>query len=167
MARWRLTAPHYINVPGTEWEYKEVTDTGRSVKKVFDVPAYLNPDDRADHNYPGEIIVAQAPGAQPRDIIFLGPPGPDMAPLDEAAQALSDAESHKWVHPIEALDGTIVGQNDGIGNALRDIAAIAASMQPGSMVPKGEFDELKEMVQALAAQNAALQAELTKPGRRA
>lgn len=153
MARWRLTQKHYINVAGTEWEYKEITNSGRQVKKVFEVPLYLDPDSPADHNYPGEIIISNGKGALPKDHIYTGPPGPDMAPLDEEAQALSDAESPKWVHPIEGLDA--------------DLGAFKASQQASGMVPKAEFDTLKALVEQLAAQNTALLGKLEAPARRA
>lgn len=160
MARWKLTAGHYLRVtsPVIEWEYKELNDLGRMAKKVYAVPLYLNPDDSADCNYPGEIIVAQGVGALPRDIIFLGAPTPDMLPLDAEAQALSDAESPKWVHPVETLDGTAAPAFD-LNQALRDLASLTASAKPSGMVPKEEFDELKEMVTALMVQNAALKVE--------
>src|SRR6266705_1767114 len=109
MARWRLRTGHYLNVPGTEWEYKE-TDrtTGKTGRKVFAVPMLLDPNDPADHNYPGEIIVASAEDrAFPRDIIFLGDPTPDMEPIDDEAEAISEALASKWVHPIESLPDTV------------------------------------------------------------
>jgi hypothetical protein len=146
MPRWRLTAGHYLMVPGTEWEYREVNDKGKQSRKIFEVPAYLHPDDPGDHNYPGEIIVGQEP-CEPKDIIFFGPPTPDMAPLDEAAQAMSDKESVKWTHPIENVS---VGRDD-VGNALRDIAAINASSKASGTVPREEFDELKAQLAALLA----------------
>jgi len=104
MARWRLTSAHYLNVPGTEWEYKETDlNSGRQARRIFPVPMYLNPDWQQDHNYPGEIIVKQGKG-EPRDIIFEGPPTPDMEPLDEEAEAISAKHRPSWIHPIETLD---------------------------------------------------------------
>ena len=78
MARWRLMNAHYLNVSGTEWEHKETDrSTGKQARKVFPVPMLLNPEDPADHNYPGEIIVAhEGKTAQRRDIIFVGQPSP-------------------------------------------------------------------------------------------
>ena len=58
MARWRLTAKHYLTVPGIEWEQKETNrDTGRQMTKKYPVPLFLDPDDPADQNYreAGEI----------------------------------------------------------------------------------------------------------------
>lgn len=118
MARWRLKSPHYLNVPGTEYELQE-TDraTGKSVKKKFQVGLYLNPDDPTDHNYPGNpsigqegsIIVTDKFDKQfPRDILFLGPPTPEMEPLDEAAEKLTAEWQKKWTKvPVESLPTTI------------------------------------------------------------
>ena len=93
MARWKLIEAHYLNVPGTTWEAKEVDrSTGRQVKKVFNVPLYLDPKDEADWNYrreqdpdlqDGGIIVCLAGKGRPRDIVFEGDPTPCMIPLDD------------------------------------------------------------------------------------
>ena len=50
--RWKLTEPHYLNVPETTWEQKE-TDrmTGKQVRKAYPVPLYLNPKEESDWNY--------------------------------------------------------------------------------------------------------------------
>lgn len=109
MARFRLRAPHYLNVPGTTWEYTEADqfNAKKQKKTQFPVPMFLHPDDPNDQNYPGEVIVATEESAQyPRDIVFVGPPTPDMEPIDEAAQALIQKYKKNWVHPIESLSGT-------------------------------------------------------------
>src|SRR6266705_2613092 len=109
MARWRLLTGHYLNVEGTEWEYKETDrNTGKQARKVFAVPLFMDPNDPSDHNYPGEIIVANiADRAFARDIIFLGDPTPDMEPLDAEAEAISESLAPKWTHPIESLPDTV------------------------------------------------------------
>lgn len=99
MARWKLIEAHYLNVPGTTWEAKEVDrSTGRQVKKVFNVPLYLDPKDEADWNYrreqdpdlqDGGIIVCLAGKGRPRDIVFEGDPTPCMIPLDDEATKIS------------------------------------------------------------------------------
>jgi hypothetical protein len=150
MGRWRLTQKHYLMVQGCEWEYKEITDSGRQVKKVFPVPMYLDPDDRSDHNYPGEIIVCDGVGALPRDHIFTGRPGPDMAPIDEDAQAKSDAEAARWVHPIESVD-TDGNDTSAANGIMKELAALVTSQRPSGYVPKEDFDELKAQVAALTA----------------
>jgi hypothetical protein len=108
MARFRLTGKHYLHtVPGTEWEQKEVdATTGRQAIRRYPVPLHLDPDNPADHNYPGEIIVStKADRAHPRDIVFKGPPTPDMEPIDEEADKLIAPLRAKWEknHPIESL----------------------------------------------------------------
>ena len=150
MARWRLNGKHYLMVPGTEWEYRETTDSGKQVRKIFPVPAYLDPDFAGDQNYPGEIIVSDGVGAQPRDIIFTGPPTPDMAPLDEDAQNKSDAEAPKWKHPIESVN-TNGEDTSNTTNILKELAAVIAGNSPSSTVPKAEFDALREQVAELTA----------------
>lgn len=111
--RWRLMSAHYLNVQelsdGTriEWEHKETArETGRTVRRLFPVPMLLNPQDPADHNYPGEIIVAseiEGTHRAPRDIVFRGEPTQEMEPLNEAAQAITDSLRDKWINPIETL----------------------------------------------------------------
>ena len=113
MARWRLAAPHYLNVEGTSWEYKEVNrTTGRQQRTVFAVPLHLDPDNPADWNHvngkdEGAIIVCNGKDeVNAKDIIFTGEPTPDMVPLDDAAAAISAKLAPKWKHPIETLSGT-------------------------------------------------------------
>lgn len=108
MARFRLRGKHYLNVPGTEWEQKELDQaTGKQARKIYPVPMFLDPAEPADCNYPGEIIVAtEISKGNGRDIVFLGDPTPDMEPLDDEAEALVESLKHKWVHPIESLSGT-------------------------------------------------------------
>jgi hypothetical protein len=113
MARWRLAAPHYLKVPGTEWEYKE-TDrtTGRPKRVMFPVPTLLDPDNPGDWNYKygqdqGEIIVTNRESTDnPKDIVFSGDPTPDMVALDDEAKAITHKLAPKWKHPIESLTGT-------------------------------------------------------------
>ena len=111
--RWRLTNPHHLNVAqlpdGTrvEWEHRETArETGRTVRKLYPVPMYLNPADPSDHNHPGEIIVAHAvDGAHnnPRDYIFSAPPTSEMEPLNDAAEAISAVWQDRWDNPIDSL----------------------------------------------------------------
>lgn len=113
MARWRLAAPHYLNVEGTTWEYKEVDrTTGRQKRTNFPVPLHLDPDNPSDWNHvygkdAGEIIVCDGKDdVNAKDIIFTGEPTPDMVPMDKPAEVLSASLAHKWKHPIESLSGT-------------------------------------------------------------
>lgn len=162
MARWRLTGKHYLKVPGTEWEREEVNvQTQKPMRKRYPVGLFLNPDDVSDCNYPGEIIVAYADSAQGRDIIFEGPPTPDMEPLDPEAAEISDRLRPTWIHPIESLDGGFSGAL--LNNLQQQIMDIQNRPQPtvsAGGISRSDFDELKKMVTSLNDQNAALQAEL-------
>jgi hypothetical protein len=99
MARWQLTEPHYLNVPGNVWEQQtQDRTTGRTVRKTFPVPMHLDPNYESDWNYremvgtniiDGKIIVCHPDKGEPKDIIFVGPPTPGMLPLDAEAKALS------------------------------------------------------------------------------
>lgn len=116
MARFQLTAPHYINVENNEWEYKEVDrTTGKEKRHLRQVPRYLHPEDPSDWNYiterlpngqisDGQIIVAtKADSSFPKDIVFKGPPTMDMLPLDDEAKIMIAALQKKWSHPINDL----------------------------------------------------------------
>lgn len=110
MARWRLTTAHYLKTaPGSEYELKEASVTGKTLTKRFPVPTYLDPRDAADCNYPGEIIVAnKTDRAFPKDIVFVGPPTPYMEPLDAEADKITAEWSKKWDKlPIESLPETM------------------------------------------------------------
>lgn len=171
MARWKLNVGHYLNVPGTEWEYKETDRTsGRQARKVFVVPLHLDPNVEADHNYPNEgmIVVAYDNKKYPRDYVFIGPPTPDMTPLDEEAEAISAKEAKNWRHPIE--DEFIEGGGYS-ASILRDferqIAEIQAGMQTKPAAPVSvnsvdpeDFARLQEQVAQLLAQNSELQETL-------
>src|SRR5262245_52055330 len=107
MARWRLTQPQYPAVAGTEWEYKKSDrETGRQTRKVYEVPLYLDPKDAADWNYRSDesiIVTNKFDPAFRRDIVFVGPPTPDMEPIDDEAKAISQKyiDSGAWQHPID------------------------------------------------------------------
>lgn len=159
MARWKLIEPHYLNVPGNEWEHQE-TVNGKIHRHRFPVPRLLDPKDPTDFNYPGEVIVCHEGQGLPNDLIFLGPPTPGMAPLDEEAEAISKKESVKWVHPIESLPGQ--GFSASLLNDLqRQIAELTANQPakpsapvPTNMVPREDFEKLQEQVAALLAKQA-------------
>jgi len=107
MARFRLREKHYLLTdPPMEWEQKEISQTtGKSVRKVYIVPRYLDPDDPADHNYPREglIIVSTKEDKNfPNDIVIKGKPTPDMEALDNEARDILSKMT--FIHPIESLD---------------------------------------------------------------
>ena len=101
MARWKLLSGHYLNVPGTKWEYSEINRTnGRPNRVEFDVPMLLDPTDPTMWTHKsspdeGEIVVCQGNG-DPRDIVFVGDPTPDMEPLDDEAREISAKFTKKW-----------------------------------------------------------------------
>src|ERR1700744_2889293 len=107
MARWRLKGKHYLNIEGVDWEYKETLQNGKQKRMTLKVPMYLDPEDGSEHNYPGEIIVAYGDMKhQKLDLIFTGPPTPDMEPIDDEAEEISASHSSNWIHPIDSLEGT-------------------------------------------------------------
>jgi len=175
MARWLLTEPPYLNVPGTRWEYKETDRTsGKQKSMTLPVPAFLDPRDEADWNYSQKsgpfqaeqgftvlesfgIVVCYEGKGQGRDIIFVGPPTPGMLPLDTEAKKISDKESPKWIHPIEGLPGTF---SDNLLESLQmQVAAVASK----ASVPKddGKLDKLMEAMTMMAQENAKLIAALS------
>jgi hypothetical protein len=169
MARWRLKDKHYLAVPGTEWEYKETdSSSGRQGRKIFEVPLLLDPANPSDHNYPGEIVVANKPGN--RDIVFRGPPTPDMEPLDEDAEKITAKFSKHWIHPIESLPGTY--SESILSDLQRQMDGLAQKVgTPSTLsmhgVSQEDFARLQKQVQELMEKNAELQArDLEKPSRR-
>lgn len=128
MPRWKLVAPHYLNiVPGNgqnpiQWEYVEedlhAKRTGASPGRPgaggnngqrrvrYTVPLMMDPRTPGDWNYPNDeaiIVSTEFSRAFPNDIVFAGEPTPDMVPMDEAAERISASLAHKWVHPIEGM----------------------------------------------------------------
>lgn len=152
MARWELMQPHYLVVPGTKWQHEETSrETGETARTDHPVPKYLD----------AGKIVCQGHG-QRGDITFEGQPTPDMNPLDDEAEAISAKFKDQWIHPIESLSA-----NDGNFGAsliamfekqMAQVAKQGAVAAPG--VSQEAFDKLMAQVEALAAQNAELQAKL-------
>lgn len=163
MARWKLRAPHYLSVPGTEWEYKETTREGRVSRIVLPVPLHLDPELPADQNYPGEIIVCHEGKGDRRDIVFLGEPTPDMDPLDAEAEEISKAVSHKWIHPIEAMGDGDYGKSL-IRAFEQQMTELTKILAPKNISLDGASSDtlaqLKTQVEALVAKNAELEARL-------
>lgn len=159
MARWRLTQPHYLNVPGVEWEYKENDrQTGRAKRTMFPVPMFLNPDDPADWNYRvgdvGEIIVTNVSAPGNADITFIGDPTPDMTPLDDEARAISASFAAKWKHPIESLP-----ENGGFSQALlnglqSEVSNLQSKVEAAPAIQG--LDKLLEAMSTMMAQNAQI-----------
>lgn len=133
--------------------------TGRQARKVYQVPRLLDPEDPADCNYPGQCIVCHDGKGEARDIVFTGPPGPEMEPLDDEARAISKAESPKWVHPIESLATTSV---DDYAQSL--IAALERKSlkvpEPGNAVTREEFNAMQAQIKALLVENVKLKGKV-------
>lgn len=165
MARWRLQAAHYLACPGTEWEYKETDQaSGRQARKIYSVPRYLNPNDVGECNYPRGIedyeepciVVCYEGKGKPKDIVFMGEPTPDMAPLDDEAIAISDSLRHKWKHPME--NDQIYSQSL-LSSLEKEVAALAAGQaRPASSPSAEEFATLQAQVKELNAKLAARRA---------
>src|SRR5258708_30844440 len=158
MARWRLITGHYLNVlvdgEPVEWEYKEVDrTTGKQARKIFPVPMLMDPNDPADHNYPGEIIVCHEGSCERRDVVFIGDPTPEMEPLDEEAEAISADLRQKWEHPIESLPSTM---SDGESAFMPKLMEALGQAKPAAntSVSIDQYNELKALLEDLKAQLA-------------
>jgi hypothetical protein len=173
--RWRLITGHYLNVPelpdGTkvEWEHKETNRAnGRTVRKLYPVPMLFDPNDPADHNYPGEIIVAHAvDGArnERNDLIFFGDPTPDMECLNDAAETITNALRPKWEHPIDTLP--VNGGMSSHEQAFMESMMAAFAKQVGANLPTAnasvDSTEMAELKERLAKLEALLTAQTKAP----
>lgn len=157
MARWKLINAHYLNVPGTEWEQREMdAQTGKSARKVYLVPLLLDPNNPADQTPPksGETIVAHADGKHERwDVIFEGPPTPEMEPLDEEAEAITEACRPSWVHPVETLnangpqyDAMTVQMMEQFAKSIGEQFNAAVANRSVANVPNDELELLKKQI---------------------
>lgn len=162
--RWRLIEPHYINVPtlpdGTrvEWEHRETArETGRTVRKLFQVPMLLDPKDAADHNHPGEIVVTHdVDGARMTrgDYIFIGEPTQGMEPLNAEAEAITASLQAKWINPIETLPvngGMNAAESAFMAQMMAAFEKMGAAAPPTQSVPREEYDVLQARLAKLEA----------------
>lgn len=162
MARWKLTAGHYLIVEGTEWEYKEVNRvTGKEIRVRIPVPLFLNPADPGDwtnriNKDEGDIIVSDGNNAAPTDIIFKGDPTPDMVPLDAEAEEISARFAGQWTHPIEGLPSHSQSLIDGMQ------ARMAEAQTPAS---QPEIAEALSAIAAVMKQNSEILEKLTSTRR--
>lgn len=121
MARWRVTAKHYLLArqfgEDTTWVREETNrDTGRAFRRTFAVPLYIDPEDPVCINRNlGYCVVATEGSEMPGDITLLSPCTPDMEPLDDDAKRITAEESKKWKDPINSLPISI---GDDFGNQL-------------------------------------------------
>ena len=169
MARWYLLEAHYLNVPGTEWEYKESDrETGRQARRVYGVPLYLDPKDPADltdRENQWVVVSYKYNKAHPRDVIFTGPPTPAMEPIDDEAIAITQGyhDRGEWKHPIENLNMTysqsILSEFE---QKLAQMLSGRVDMTPPPNLPTSgvsqkQFEELQLSLKQLMEQNASLQ----------
>lgn len=164
MPRWRLTAAHYLTVPGTKYRYEEIDrETGEKNVAEFDVPRFLDPKNPRDCRSAGDCVVCHGTPTIRGDWPFLGDPTPDMEPLDEEAAAITEARRPFWSHPIEGLEGN-GGFNqaallEGLTRSLEKAMSRGETIQPTPTgVSAEDFRALQEQVAALMAQNAELKA---------
>ena len=155
MARWKLTAKHYLQAlqfgQPSEWQREEINvQTGRAFRKTYPVPMYIDPDDPYCINRNvGYCVIATEGSNQPGDLIVSNfKPTPDMEPLDEEARAMSEAERPHWVNPIDGLSPTM---GEDFANQL--LAALQQQMNktaltPGQAANSAEVSNLSALVAA-------------------
>lgn len=172
MARWRVTAKHYLLArqfgEDTTWVREETNrDTGRAFRRTFAVPLYIDPEDPICINRnTGFCVVATEGSEMPGDITLLSPCTPDMEPLDDDARRITAEESKKWKDPINSLPISI---GDDFGNQL--LAMLTSQFNNVANAPgvslKGasnsEIEELKAMLVAQQEQIAKLLAGNVEP----
>lgn len=161
MARWRVTAKHYINArqfgEDTTWVREETNrDTGRAFRRTFQVPLYIDPEDPICINKNvGYCVVATEGHEMPGDIILDGPPTPDMEPMDDHARELTAAEAPKWKDPINGLPIQL-GENFGDQLLAMLSSQVNSASKPGNTslngVGSNELAELKAMIAEQAKQ---------------
>lgn len=169
--RWRLNSSHYLNVPGTEWEYKEESRTaGRPIRQRINVPMLLDVNDPSMWNDKQNrwIIVCHEGKGLPSDIVFVGDPTPEMEPLDDEARELSNKFAVRWNASPETLG--IGGYDQAL---IERISSQVEEQLKGNMVqpisqPVGDSQivELKELVAKLSeriAQQDAIIAAAMQP----
>lgn len=161
MARWKLMTKHYLKVEDEPWEYKE-TDliSGREVRKTLQVPRHLDPESEfteVEGRNAILVVCHQDKSKVKSDIVFFGDPTPDMEPMDDEAEAISEKLKSKWIHPIDALpsNGNMEEMLIRVFGTMQMPAPVAAQSQ--SAISIEEFQALKESVALLAARNAELE----------
>lgn len=162
MARWMLIEPHYLNVPDTKWEYVE-TDraTGRPIRKQFDVPIFLHPEDPSNWTEKdianngqvigGRVIVSDGVGAAPTDIIFVGDPTPNMLPLDDHAREVSARFASVWKAPNENSNRT--HSQSLLDDLERKMQLVEQQQAKAQQVPMPALEQLLTAVTQMLQQN--------------
>lgn len=165
MARWKVTSKHYIHATQygqpTEWERQEINgDTGRMFRKAYKVPMLIDPEDPYCINkHEGFCVIAREGSERPGDIIFEGPPTADMEPMDDAAQAETDAEKHKWINPIDGLPSEL-GQE--LGKQILDALSrqVDAGAKPTSL--KGSSSDEVAALRAIVEKQQVMLDQMLK-----
>jgi len=166
MARWKLTEPHYLNVPSSRWEQTAIDGrTGKPARKMFKVPMHLDPRTADDWNfkYPnnemdGEVHVCWEGKGLSHDIVFEGNPTPGMLPLDKEAEI--ETAKYNWT-PTQGIDdesqraGFFARLGDDLINQMTDLKAVAASQQQTHGV-----DKVLEAMASMMEQNQQILAAL-------
>ena len=166
MARWKLTEPHYLNVPSSRWEQISTDPrTGKPVRKMYKVPMHLDPRVEDDWNYEingmdGEIHVCYAGKGLPHDIVFEGNPTPGMVPLDDEAAEITSR--FDWT-PTQGTDeesqraGFYARLGDSLIDKMTELKAAQATAPQNSGVEK-----LMEAIAAMMQQNQQIMQMLTE-----
>jgi len=168
MARWKLTEPHYLNVPGTKWEYTmQNRVTGKPNRKTFDVPLFLNPEDESDWNvregFDGYVAVCHEGKGLSSDIVFLGNPTPGMFPLDDEARELTAKFAGLW-KPTTGTDeeAKMASFSNQILNGLIDQMSDAQTKAAAPQAIQG-MDQLLAAITQMMIQQGELIARLANP----
>lgn len=161
MARWKLTEPHYLNVPTERWEHTTIDSrTGKPSRKMYRVPKHLDPRIEDDWNFringmDGEIHVCYEGKGLPHDIVFEGDPTPGMVPLDAEAQEIT---SHFNWTPTQGIDeesqraGFYAKLGDQLIDQMTELRAAHAMAAPQVQ----GLDKLLEAIAAMMQQNQQL-----------
>lgn len=174
MARWKLMNPHYLNIldpdtgEPTKWEYSETDrQTGKARRKAFDVPQLLDPADPSMQNREGDLVVCSEGKGIPGDIVFFGSPTPDMEPMDEEAEAISESFKAKWAHPIETLPAN-GGMNEAESAFMKNMmeafakqVGAATPAVPNTSVTQEQYDSLKAQLDEMKSMMATMQPSST------
>lgn len=181
MAVWKLSQPHYLNIldetgEHTKYEHKEQLQGAKKATRVmFNVPCLLDPRDASDHNFQGMILVRHGESRMyPMAHEFRGPPTPDMDPMDEEAEKITEATRPTWSNPIENIgDGGYAAGIEAmfarqLGELVNKLGVPTGPIPvPEGSVSKAEFDDLKAQNALMMEQLATLMAQqVEQPGAR-
>lgn len=165
MARWRLTEPHYLNVPGETWELT-LTDraTGRPRRISYPVPRFLHPESVTDWNYQaskhddGEVHVCWEGKGLPHDIVFRGDPTPGMLPLDDEAREISSRFAWKPTAGTDDVSQSESFQTKLLMGLTEEMAKAQAQAQQTPMAPG--LEKFMEMMTSMMAQQTQILAAI-------